>query len=479
MTATPAAATRSVDFGERLNRSVTFRVLVANGVGAVLVFVYLSLIAVGSTGLRTISDVVALVVMIAYVAVVFPVASIYARRKTAPVREWMASGRAPTAAERSIVLRLPGRFALEIFAYWVGAAVLFGLLSGFIVRAPLGRTIQIAATLTLGGMVTGALSYLLIERLNRPGRGRLGRRSIFVGIAVAPLGVAPGQHPDITGTAVFLSIVGLIAGAALTVSAARSVADPLASVRDGLRRVREGNIDVELTVDDRGDVGLLQAGFNQMVGGLRERRRLEDLFGRHVGAEVAQRALARGVSLGGEVRQVSALFVDIKGSTTMALERSPTEVVAILNAVFNAARSEGGWVNKFEGDAALCVFGAPGEQPDHAARALRAARTLRRELFRLAADHPGLDAGIGVSSGDAVAGNVGAEERYEYTVIGDPVNEAARLTEEAKGRPSRVLASGGALRDAGDEAAAWRNVGEVQLRGRAAMTQIYEPGEVV
>src|SRR2546425_56495 len=115
-------------------------------------------------------------------------------------------------------------------------------------------------------------------------------------------------------------------------------------------------------------------------------------------------------------------------------------------------------------DAALCVFGAPGAQPDHAARALRTARALHTELVGLADRHPGLDAGIGVASGEAVAGIVGAEERYEYTVIGDPVNVAARLTEVAKTRPGRVLANEHAVRVAGEEAAAWNAVGEVELR---------------
>jgi adenylate cyclase len=139
------------------------------------------------------------------------------------------------------------------------------------------------------------------------------------------------------------------------------------------------------------------------------------------------------------------------------------------------AKSEGGWVNKFEGDAALCVFGGPVDEPDHAACALRAARRLREEIASLAELHPGLDAGIGVSSGSAVAGNVGAEERYEYTIIGNPVNESARLSEEAKLRPSRALASAAAVQGAGAEGDSWLHVGEVQLRGRTGTTGIYEP----
>ena len=102
-------------------------------------------------------------------------------------------------------------------------------------------------------------------------------------------------------------------------------------------------------------------------------------------------------------------------------------------------------MNKFEGDAALCVFGAPVPRDDPAGDALRTARELAARLTR---DVPEIDFGIGISAGVAVAGNVGAEHRFEYTVIGDPVNEAARLSELAKQRPERVLASEAALRAA-------------------------------
>src|SRR5205823_2935825 len=107
---------------------------------------------------------------------------------------------------------------------------------------------------------------------------------------------------------------------------------------------------------------------------------------------------------------------------------------------------------------------------DPAGDALAAARELRRELRR---DLPDLDIGIGVSAGTAVAGNIGAEERFEYTVIGDPVNEAARLCELAKSRPERVLASDAALERASEaESGAWRLGDAVTLRGRDAETRL-------
>jgi adenylate cyclase len=271
----------------------------------------------------------------------------------------------------------------------------------------------------------------------------------------------------------------LIGGTAVLYVAARSLADPLRVLRRAVGRVQRGDLDVEVSVDDGGEVGLLQAGFNRMVAGLRERQQLEDLFGRHVGEDVARQAVEQGVRLGGERREVSVLFVDVIGSTGLAQRQSPDHVVGLLNQFFEtvvtAVDAEGGWVNKFEGDGALCVFGAPVALPDHAVRALRAARTIRRELLALAAASPDLDAGIGVSAGTVVAGNVGTEQRYEYTVIGDPVNEAARLTDQAKQRLGRVLASEEAIARASGEARSWAVADEVLLRGRQHPTLVYEP----
>jgi adenylate cyclase len=187
------------------------------------------------------------------------------------------------------------------------------------------------------------------------------------------------------------------------------------------------------------------------------------------------------VQLGGEVREVAVVFADVIGSTSIAGRRPPNEVVALLNDFFRlvveTVEEQGGWVNKFEGDAALCVFGAPTARPDAACDALRAARTLRR---RLDEELEGADAGIGVSAGPAVAGNVGTEERFEYTVIGDPVNEAARLSELAKRCPERLLATAGVVERAGpEEAACWETREEVVLRGRDEPTALATPAQAV
>ncbi|MCW2709897.1 MAG: adenylate/guanylate cyclase with integral rane sensor, partial [Marmoricola sp.] len=128
-------------------------------------------------------------------------------------------------------------------------------------------------------------------------------------------------------------------------------------------------------------------------------------------------------------------------------------------------------VNKFEGDAALCVFGAPVDLQDATTACLSAARELARRLRELP-----VAAAIGVSAGTVVAGNVGAESRFEYTVIGDCVNAAARLTELARDARGRVLADAAVVAQASaEEAACWQDGVEVVLRGRTTSTRLASP----
>jgi adenylate cyclase len=411
---------------------------------------------------------------------------------------WLIEDRPPTEAERAAHLQRPWQLAMFFVRWWAVAAVVSGLLNRVTEHA-LASNIKVFVAVLLGGLTTGAIVYLLSERALRPVwvkalAGQVPDRprglatdarivmawALGAGIPLVFIALIPVAWNDDRQIAswpvgvVFMAVGGLVAGAVVVTAVARSLAEPLASVRDGLARVQGGDLDVELTVDDAGEIGRLQGGFNEMVAGLRERERLHDLFGRHVGAEVAQRALETGVEMGGEVRDVSVLFVDLIGSTGLAERQTPAEVVSLLNRFFDAVvrhtTTEGGWVNKFEGDGALCVFGAPAAQAEHAAGALRAARALHDELAAA-----GLNAGIGVSSGEVVAGNVGAEHRFEYTVIGRPVNEAARLTDAAKRDVRRVLASETTVRQAGTEAEHWSAGGALELRGVSEPVAVAAP----
>jgi len=209
-----------------------------------------------------------------------------------------------------------------------------------------------------------------------------------------------------------------------------------------------------------------------------EPERIGGVSGRGAGQEVAEAAAELGeVELGGESRAVTVVFVDLVGSTTYATENSPADVVAMLNRFFGVVVDEvdrhHGLVNKFIGDAVLAVFGAPVELDDHPGAALAAARAM---AARLAAEVPEIGAGIGVGTGEVVAGNVGHHRRFEYTVVGDAVNTAARLTELAKDVEGRLVATWATVEAASDgEAARWHESGSTTLRGRSEETALAVP----
>lgn len=175
--------------------------------------------------------------------------------------------------------------------------------------------------------------------------------------------------------------------------------------------------------------------------------------------------------------EAAVLFVDIIGSTTMTATRPATEIVAILNSFFDIVVDEvercGGLLNKFEGDAALAVFGTPAPLDDASGAAMSCARAIRTRLRAKAAD---FSAAIGVAAGRVAAGNVGAHQRYEFTVIGDAVNEAARLCELAKNDPGRLLTSETTIATADPaEVRHWQLGESVTLRGRVTPTRLGRP----
>lgn len=445
-----------------------------------------------------------LVVFTGYVVCGAPVALYWGTRAFRTLRPAGQAGESDDA-ERHAVLRAPQRLVVLLGTMWgfgaVGWAVIDVPFSGLL-------ALKVGLITALGGITTCAIAYLLAERLLRPivaltlaaglpphGSGfgvtpramlawALGSGVPFLGLmvtAISALAVDGMSLGRFAVTILTLAAVGLAVGFQITYIATRAVADPVQSVREGLARVERGDLNAAVPVYDASELGQLQAGFNHMVTGLRDNEQLRDLFGRHVGEDVVRHALDHGVELGGEVRDAAVIFADLQGSTRLAATRPPGEVVALLNAYFGivveVVARHGGLINKFQGDAALAIFGAPEDLADPRGQALAAARELSR---RLREELPQLVAGIGVSAGEVVAGHIGALERFEYTVIGDPVNEAARLSDLAKTTRSRILASAGVLTGAnGVEATHWRLGNTVTLRGRTARTRLATPARIL
>ncbi|WP_216915301.1 adenylate/guanylate cyclase domain-containing protein [Nocardia noduli] len=408
--------------------------------------------------------------------------------------------RVPTEAERAEAIAVPRKLTMIQTVLWLGGfAVLitvYGLADPKLIP-------KIAFGISFSAIVVCASSYLVIEFALRPVTARVleaeqsrRRRGIgvfarlllvwFVGSAVPVAGTMVlailALTTDEVSTARLAICVLALGGATLvfglllmTQTLSATIA-PIRGVRTALRRVENGDLDSEVTVFDGTELGELQSGFNRMVTGLREREQIRDLFGKHVGQDVADAALAAEPVLGGVETEAAALFIDIIGSTRMAATRPATEIVEMLNHFFGIVVEEverhGGLVNKFEGDAALCLFGTPAPLPDGPGSALACARAIAARL----AETSDFTAAIGISSGRVVAGNVGAHQRYEFTVIGDPVNEAARLCELAKQEDGLVLAAADSVAAADPvESRKWQLGEFVTLRGRVTATRLARP----
>lgn len=446
--------------------------------------------------LFTQQNLIAFIVLVTLSAAVDSVVGIMTIR---PTFRWFASGVEPTPQQRRTALRIPVRQTGIEFAVWIVSGTVFMVLN---LRAPGGMAFVIGGAILFGAMTTACVGYLITARTLRPiiaaamrnstGRiqlpGPLGRLLyVWILFAVVPsLGVVLivlahsrgwflQASADIARPLLVLVGTSLVLGTSAAILVARSISDPVHEVVVAMRDVEHGR-PATVAVYEPSVIGRLQSGFNSMVAGLAERERLRELFGRYVGIDVAERALAYDETLRGDVREVGVLFVDLLGSTTLAASRPPEEVAEILNRFFRivvAAVEDGdGLVNKFQGDAVLAVFGAPLRVADPAGMALCTARRLAPQLRQL----PGVDFGIGITCGPVFAGTIGAENRYEYTVVGDAVNEAARLADHAKHFASRVLAAGTACSAAaGTEQHNWASQGSAMLRGRATPTELAEP----
>lgn len=315
---------------------------------------------------------------------------------------------------------------------------------------PAGRLAEVPGALALG--VRGRLLVFLVAVAFLPlftmlGVVRAGVVRVEAGVPVEKV-MAVLAHAS---TVTFVVYVGL--GIGLTLLLARTLTAPLRETAAALRRVQAGDLTVGVQVSSNDEVGVLEDGVNAMVAGLREKERILQTFGRIVEPSVRDQLLSGELRLGGELRMVSVLFCDLRGFTAFAERTAPGDVVTALNEFFGAmttcVRACDGFVDKFIGDAVLVVFGlfdGTDKAATGAAAALRCARAMREKVgelntARTLAGQPPLAVAVSVHTGEVLAGRIGAEDRHEYTVIGDTVNVAARLQQLCKERNRDLLVS--------------------------------------
>lgn len=413
------------------------------------------------------------------------------------------------------------------FLGWVSSAVFFPAFTlGSFGRWSGDLMSQQVLSPLVNGFLAAMISYLLVDGVFRalvvgqvfrhgrlgevPGAVQLGVRGrLFVfltAVAFVPLftmlGLVRAAHErlgagmpaeellaSLTAASQATFAIYLVLGVALTVIVARFLTRPLEKSAAALGRIRAGDLDVALQVDSGDEVGVLGDGVNDMVTALRDRERILQTFGRVVEPSVRDRLLSGRYESGGQVRNATVLFCDIRGFTTLSERASPDDVVDTLNEFFTVmtgwVRECGGFVDKFIGDALLVVFGlfddASGPPVDGGAgAALRCAIGMRDRLDELNADrarrgHAPLAISVALHTGELVAGTIGAQDRHEYTVVGDTVNVAARLERISKDHDGATLVSAAALeaaRDGGMDVAA-EDLEDVEIPGRERTVRIY------
>ena len=284
-------------------------------------------------------------------------------------------------------------------------------------------------------------------------------------------------------TYLILALVGLAVSAAVGIWIARGVSKPVLQLAEGARKIGEGDYQHRVNVNQTDEMGLLADSFNHLSKGLAERDQVRDLLGKVVSPAVAAELLRKDVILGGEEREVTVLFSDVRNFTTLCETLAPQEMLGILNRYFTRmsaiVEAHGGVVDKYVGDAIMALFGAPLANPDDADRAMKTALEMCEALDELNRQwqvhgRPAINIGIGINTDMVIAGNMGSQTRLNYTVIGDGVNLASRLQGLTKTPEyaTRIIISRTTLTKAKGRYQT-RPLGEVAVKGKQKPTEIY------
>jgi class 3 adenylate cyclase len=268
----------------------------------------------------------------------------------------------------------------------------------------------------------------------------------------------------------------LAATVLLGVVLAGKLAAQIEALKAGTTQIGKGNYQVKVPVLSADETGSLAVSFNQMAEGLALKEKYRSVLNVVADAKVAQRLIDGGVALGGETREISVLFCDIRGFTALTQNMDPGEVIRLLNEHFEpltrVVNEHHGVVDKFVGDLIMAVFGAPESHGNDAANSVNCARAMIGHRSRLneTAHYP-IRMGIGIASGPAVAGCMGSSDRLNYTVLGERVNLASRLCGQAG--PMEIVIDQ-TTRERLGEAISVEPMAALKLKGFSAPVQAYK-----
>lgn len=276
----------------------------------------------------------------------------------------------------------------------------------------------------------------------------------------------------------FVSIYGLW----LALLFARTISEPTRRIVDVTQRIRSGDYSGRVEVVSNDEIGYLGDRVNEMVRGLQEREELKETFSLCTSPEIASEIISAKAKTGGELRNVTILFSDLRGFTTMAEKYPPEMVVESINRYFDemttAIIDNGGVVLQYVGDEIEAVFGAPNDDPEHAEKAVRAALAMRARLDALNQERSrnGADPlrhGIGAHTGPVLAGIIGSKHKISYAMVGDTVNIASRIQELNKEMNSDILISESTLRGL-KSSHKISSPRRVSLKGKEKTIQVYQ-----
>ena len=247
-----------------------------------------------------------------------------------------------------------------------------------------------------------------------------------------------------------LTVIITLVGILLSLVLSTYISQPINKLREGTATIGHGDFNYRVTIKRNDELGDLASDFNKMAGGLAESRMIRETFGKYVTPEIRDEILSGRIPLNGERREATVLFADLRGFTSYVEENPPEEVIKSMKAYFTAMqkaiRQGGGLVLQYVGDEMEVVFGVPLRDKDHAEKAVMAALEMRRLLESLNNErvNTGLMPfrhGIGIHTGEVLAGNTGSEDQLSYSLIGDTVILASRIQHLTKEFHCDILAS--------------------------------------
>jgi len=457
-----------------ISSRTTLVVLFSNLCGALVIFLFFSVIDPLPKGQMALSQVNSyqIILFSTLTAFLLALGLFFTNRTDALIQTWynniqagLPASEVPRRVKR-IILEAPLRDTLASLGMWVLAGLFFGFNEAtFSWR-------QFLSIVGVSGVLTTAISFTLYELAWRPilpvffPDGKLSaaqafRLPVLTRLLIAflltslyptlILAILAYQRAEMLLSApnpqivlnnlwiliVFVVSVSIVTSVGMAWTVTHTIVVPIQQLQAQMERVEQNDLNAQAAVSSNDEVGMLSEGFNDMVAGLRRGELLRNLLNVYVSPEIARAALEAGTRLEGEVVECSVVFSDIREFTSLSEHLPPQELLALLNHYMRhmvaVIVQQGGIVNKFGGDSILAIFGTPlNPAQDHAARAVSAAEGMLAALEKFNQEQVAQNAqilriGIGIATGPVVAGNVGGEQRLEYTVIGDAVNLAARL----------------------------------------------------